>query len=142
MTKSKAAAATNAKAAALAQAAEPHKFQIDAFVSTDGPVKYTNKAAQGNHRQSQNVHEGAANPHNMDSLEPDSVQQSTAKQLSRVNNQSINQTSSSHQFPQQKGSKGSYLQRNLTEVGPQYNIKKNNFFTEPDESMIQQSLLM
>ena len=38
------------------------------------------------------------------------------------------------------------LQRNMTEVAGvppnQMNVKKNNFFTEPDESMIQQSILL
>lgn len=82
-------------------------------------------------------------PNNMDSLEPDSMQPSTAKQLSRVQNQQI-----SNGPPQQqlKMSKSNFLQRNLTEVGPpgHYAHQKNNFFTEPDEGSVQapQPMLM
>ena len=37
--------------------------------------------------------------------------------------------------------KGHFLQRNLTEVPGhnQYNVKKNNFFTEPDEASMAQN---
>lgn len=55
----------------------------------------------------------------MDSLEPDSVQQSTTKQLTRVNNNQINQPGSQVITQgSQKPMKSQFLQRNLTEVAP------------------------
>lgn len=77
-----------------------NKYSIEGFVGSEGPIKYTNKTnvAQNIVRQppappaDQHPNIGADGAHNMDSLEPDSVQASTSKQLSRMNNNQIQHT--------------------------------------------------
>ena len=75
-----------------------NKYSIDGFIGSEGQIKYTNKSSMA--RQAAPAPDsqpglpphmggGAAEPHNMDSLEPDSVQPSTGKQLSRMQNQQI-----------------------------------------------------
>ena len=67
----------------------PHKFHLDTFVGSEGQVKYTNKTGQTATRGPPQQQIPPAANNNMDSLEPDSVQQSTTKQLSRMNQQQI-----------------------------------------------------
>ena len=73
-----------------------NKYSIEGFIGTEGQIKYTNKTSVA--RQAApapdsalppHMSGGTTEPHNMDSLEPDSVQPSTAKQLSRMQNQQI-----------------------------------------------------